>query len=148
MTKIFVYSNLEHNPWELYHIRSGNWYPSTIEYNRRIELRIGLHILLRFLRRWKPKFGKSIMSEFCDQKWDLRASFVKNHIEEVRASRCKKQYQYFISHNFDEIIVLRSNIKEIQQLRKFSWRQRFTKRFFMKNILNANNCAWIFRKAL
>ena len=46
-----------------------------------------------------------------DQRKNSRASFGNNQIQKIRASRGKKQNQYFISHNNDEITDSCSNIK-------------------------------------
>ena len=62
-----------------------------------------------------------------DSRLYSRTGFGLDQIQEIRASRDKKQNQYFISHNNDENYSHHSNIKEKEHLQKFSWGHRFTK---------------------
>ena len=48
-----------------------------------------------------------------DRRYYSRAGFGENRVQEIRPGRGKNQNQYFISHNYDERIVDRSNIKKI-----------------------------------
>jgi len=56
--------------------------------------------------------AKTRLYRLNDRRKNSRAGFWMNQIQEIRAGRGKKQNQYFISHNNDEIIDRHSNIKE------------------------------------
>ena len=49
--------------------------------------------------------------QISDRRYYSRAGLGENQVQEIRPGRRKNQNQYFISHNYDEGIVDRSNIK-------------------------------------
>ena len=51
--------------------------------------------------------------QISDRRYYSRAGFGENQVQEIRPGRRKNQNQYFISHNYDEAIVDRSNMKKI-----------------------------------
>ena len=55
---------------------------------------------------------KTQYNRISDQRHNSRAGFGKSQVQKICTDRAKKQYQYFISHNYDEEIVNWSNIKE------------------------------------